>query len=588
VTSVALIFLATLGIPWLVCWGLYYMSFPWEGHGRIRAGFYQFGQANWLTYSHFWWAAIWLAVVAIFVGYLAYNGQHNSHENYDRHGPEVNNETSDTGHGTRVLWLGVCGSLLIMVVMLFLAIPQFWNSGKETARHYTTETTFELPSLDPTAMPFSVDRLVQGANFGSTSIDTVHDVSVDIVQGKLSGEGWLPRRNSLPAAYLFMQRNAGGRANTTLREETVAFIHQPKLAMEDAEEAPGYFSAIRDGNGKQIHPEGVVTWDGRSARPQICRFEGDYKLNRALNGERGNNLLNLVQEGHPSWIVKWDNIYGYCDEGTPYIVIPLLQLVRSGNVAVEVPAGVVRISGSRDGTPQMEYSATVEPGEIPGPIYPVSLAEQQRQEANWAAGRKYNINGWGYDEPDVAENAENSGEFLLLDVETSRPVYVTPLRPNRGDSQNVLAYAQVAGDSMTAGQLNPLTITVLDDRGQPSELSPSLQTLASQGRNVINGIEPGFFTAGGRLQEFTPGLFGQWVAFAVLDDGTPKYSVEYRLGEDRSISVREWDTGDIVVERRQEAEGGESTSGIDLSGVSDEELLAEINRRFQNGSISEE
>lgn len=559
------VFMAIIGVPWLICWFPYYVTkIFFGGYGGNLSSVHAFGEANWMTLSHLAWGAIFLGLIGI--GLLVLDADKG-----------VGND------GYQVI--GTISTILALIGIIIIGINLIWaKPDKDRARHYLAETIFELPSLEPGEIPNSAAKLVQGGDFRENEIISSHDTRARVVQGELSDQGWLPRRDSLRAAYVFMQRNLGSASATTLREETIAYIHQSSAVTETTEYAPGYFSAIRDGGGKQNNPEGVVTWDGSSPSPRICRFEKDYFLDRALLGERGNNLKNWVLEDHPSWFYNLSDVYGYCDGDVPYIVFPMLKYEHRGMQTVTVPACTLRVTGSPSGKPSMQEFCSVEPGQIPGPVYPVSLAETQRKQISWAVGRKWKEHEWGYDEPNVDENSENSGEFLLLDLESGRPVYVTPLTPGKSDSQQVWAYAQVPGDAVQAGKLNSLTVTVLADRVQQNSSIMSLQSSSSAIRNAINSIEPGFFTSGGgRLREFTPGKNGLWVAFAILDDGTPKYNVEIKVGPEGFIKVRETQGHRLVVERRfgNTAEEPDTDSGVDLSGVPTDKLLEELKRRIE-------
>jgi hypothetical protein len=125
---------------------------------------------------------------------------------------------------------------------------------------------------------------------------------------------------------------------------------------------------------------------------------------------------------------------------------------------------VVLVHGSPSGDPRFERLSSVEPGQLPGPVYPISLSRIQREEANWAAGRKWHDNeSFGYEPSNSETQNGNNADFLLKSKEDGRLYWVTPLTPNTSDSQLTIAYSVIPADRMQSGQLNDLVVYVMND-----------------------------------------------------------------------------------------------------------------------------
>jgi hypothetical protein len=181
---------------------------------------------------------------------------------------------------------------------------------------------------------------------------------------------------------------------------------------------------------------------------------------------------------------------------------------------VNTAAGVIIVHGSH-GKTSLSYQQDVRPGDLPGPVYPKSLVDVQLAESSWAAGRgSLNNGGFGYEPTSSAVQGGDVSDYLLRDAATGRLEWVTPLTLRNSSSQLFVAYAVSPADSVTAGQLNQLSIYVL----APSDSRQiNVDNMEAEARNWLAQQEPGFISSGGQLLEFTPAGVNKWRAYGELN-----------------------------------------------------------------------
>jgi hypothetical protein len=184
------------------------------------------------------------------------------------------------------------------------------------------------------------------------------------------------------------------------------------------------------------------------------------------------------------------------------------------NRTVNTAAGVIIVHGSQ-GKTSLTYQPDVRPGDLPGPVYPSSLVDVQLGASSWAAGRgSLNNGGFGYVPTDSSVQGGDVSDYLLRDNATGRLEWVTPLTLRNSSSQLFVAYAVSSADSVTAGQLNPLSIYVLAP-SDPRQIN--VDNMEAEARNWLAQQEPGFISSGGQLLEFTPVRANMWRAYGELN-----------------------------------------------------------------------
>ena len=200
--------------------------------------------------------------------------------------------------------------------------------------------------------------------------------------------------------------------------------------------------------------------------------------------------------------------------------------------------------------------------EIPGPVYPMSLARTQRvslaAEESWWDMTVAGISGY------VA--ASSNTEVQLRAAEGTDSDYVTTLTP-RGSSKSIVGVAHIPATTAVPGQMNTLTVALLPDgqtRASNAALEDALRTRYAHITDIATGNLEIF--------EVTAATDGKWVM---------------TLGRSRAVSYRAYVTADgssiTLIDRHgnvvAQTGGGEDSDGglvavpgSDLSTLTAEEL----------------
>lgn len=287
-------------------------------------------------------------------------------------------------------------------------------------------------------------------------------------------------------------------------------------------------------------------------------------LARAIIGEAGYGTVIAQQDA-----------YGYCADGVPFVVVPLQQ--QTGLFpATRVPAGVALYDGA---TGELEIVADPAAAGIPGPVYPITLAQTQREstratEGFWAF--TFATRGFAATDETTSAQAEeedgtqgqdanqgNTSEFnlALVDGGTS---YVTPLRYLGRGTAKIVALSQVASDTATPGELNPLTVLVLPAEQQRLDNRTVEESIRTQHDNLgwASGLD---------VFEVAPIDGDTWVATIGMSR-TVSYRAYYDVATERVTIV------EIGTARPDPSEPADPDLA-DLADLTDAELL-ELQRRI--------
>jgi hypothetical protein len=392
--------------------------------------------------------------------------------------------------------------LLVVIgtgVVLWPVPAALWDNDKDRARFYGSATVFHVPSL--TSPPASVAKLVEGSRPGRDGCDRVgrHDVRSCVrVDNGYPALRWESRTSSLAAARTAMRAAASPVAGVSVMDTT--FTYQWGTSPNT-----GQWSAVLDGSGGGTPMYGVAQWDGRTNSAQVCRFGAGNRFGRAFGGSGRNSLRNLLADRHPELIYTDKDIWGYCQGDRPVIVIAVQRQLDYRQRTVTVAAGVLTLEGSTSGRPDITHRPRVRPGELPGPVYPISLVRTQRDAAQWAAGRGEHDDSFGLEPTAFETQKANPGEYLLRGADR-RLYYVTPLRPRGTSSELFVAYGVVPADQVDSGRLNRYDLYTLSDG------DPNIADL-----NALN-VKAKSASCTGTLEQFIPLGGQQWRVYGV-DDG---------------------------------------------------------------------
>lgn len=482
------VFLLLIAVPAAV------MNLLFEGYA-VTQGFNLLVERNFLSNNATLWAALGIYAVGVLViGIAAAFKGHSS---------------SRSGIVTAIIGgLGMAGAFVPWYYIT-------WDNDKDLARFYNERTVFHVADLERPAS--SVVRLLEKDGKRAAAGDGqfcdlvgLHDVPSCIVEGDMLEREFEPRNASYGKAQTLLERTAGDTSRVDLLNESITYLYGP-------EPEAGVWSGFLDGVGKEQDPIGVAEWNGSDPDVRTCEFNGQHKLDRSFQGERGNSLPNLLADEFPHLVYNLNDVWGYCRDGSAVVVIPVLEHKHHAARSVLVPGGVLIFDGT---SPFFRHQREVRAGELPGPVYPMSLAAFQRQQVEWAAGRK-NRNpdrgSFGYEPTSVESQQGNNSEFLLRDPETGRLFWVTPLTPRNSDSEKLNAFSIIPADEVRGGHLNVLDVYSLNEDSPWAVNMISLQTQAIEYISSPH-VDPFFKGNGGSIAEFTPVAANHWRGFGERGD----------------------------------------------------------------------
>jgi hypothetical protein len=483
----------------LIGWGLSELITPGMGHWHLEWN--QWLDRIFWTHSGWMWVYVMVGLIGSLVILFIGEDEPAAHRSRDYDYP--GNRPKPTSKQTNTSAIAQIGLAVLLAGALVFSFIQWWtvvwDADKDVARYYGHDTTFVVPDLKNP--PKATGRLFDHNPKGNGPNCTLRgpkgdDVATCITQGTLPLAGWEPRVASLDGAEIVMKRTSGANPSVSLDEDTITYLNA-----HNGEKAK--WSGVRDGSGKYQPMDGVVEWTGGTDKPTECTFSTKDKdgINRAIHGDKGNSLPNLLNDRFPNFNFTMSDSWGYCDGSHPVIVFPVQKQIHYKNQTVKTPAGVVIMRGSASGKPAFQYRANVKAGELPGPVYPASTVVHQRDAIQWAGGRKIQEGSkLTFDPADSPAQEGNDSEYLLRSATDHRLYWVTPLTPH-GDSELFVAYSVTPADQVGNGQLNRQKVYVLADN-DPRQVN--LDNLLADAKTFISTEQPGFISAGGKIVEFLP------------------------------------------------------------------------------------
>lgn len=306
----------------------------------------------------------------------------------------------------------------------------------------------------------------------------------------------------------------------------------------------------------------------------------------ARDGLFGNNLTRWASFVDAGLSVDPDDGWGFCgdddaratadpaDATHGWMVYPTTRYTGwpEGH---RVPGPVLVTDGV-----ELRELTSVARGELPGPVYPASLAADQRTSTHAAAGLVSRITGAvGYETSDdstddgsdtAGPDTGNVSELLLARTDDDGYDMVTALTP-RGKSGTVVAVATVEADHVTAGELNPLVV---------HKLSATREGNTSLLNRVMAAFpDLGWKSSGLAMVEVLPTSAGTWTA--TLANGTTATN-RISIDTDGRLCLEDLTGTDlrcVEVDGSTQSSSGQSGTGDvevdgDLSTLSADELLA--------------
>lgn len=304
----------------------------------------------------------------------------------------------------------------------------------------------------------------------------------------------------------------------------------------------------------------------------FCAFNPNMQLRHG--GALPHNNLSRAIYGQVPLNVDWDtrDVYGYCDpNGDPIVVTPLKQ-IDGFFFPTWRYYGVALLNGNTGDI--IILTDVDEINQIPGPVYPLSLASTQRVSTSATGGFwDYYFGSQGYE----TATADNS-EVNLRNAENDESYFVTTMNP-RGESTSIVAVTETAASvvELNGNQLNPLKLNIL-----PQERIRSANSTLENDIRTAYSYMPEFTNSEASLiLEITSGENGNWVASIGRIQ-----SVNYRAyitvnGSETTIELVDA-RGNIIAQNgsagTEDVQDGDTTlipvPGADLSGLTVEELKA--------------
>ncbi len=463
---------------------------------------------------------------------------------------------------------------LLMIVALIPASISINGSMYDRANVYLANTTVHI--ADPSVNGVHPSSLGLMYTAQSTTTKTANpDGSVQIGH-VLVDKGTLPndlldiepRTAAAAGALKALQQKTLSPNNTGVWDDTLTYVYGAPVGLPegtaDTTQTAIYpqtdrWSALidvsdRDANNYANPLVGVSEWVGGAPRAHICAF-GDAnnrnnKFNRAFGGNHMNSLPNVIYTDFPRLLWEPTDISGYCDKDDhPIIMIATRCNVGAGARTIEAPCGDLKVTGSPNGNPTIEYLPNIAAGKYPVPVYPLSIVETQRQMLDFLAGRGNQDNAsFGFQESDYATQADNSGDYVVRNVHDSGIYAMTPEKAkNSGKSQKYVDWNFIRVDSVNAGHFNGLDAYVLDDN-DPRAVDPvSLDNSAQLVVNTAN-LVPNAFANGNKLREYLPIGSGRFRAFLLNNNNNTVLYVDLYADGSKPAVVTQLDptTGQVL------------------------------------------
>ncbi|GLY30824.1 hypothetical protein Kisp02_41890 [Kineosporia sp. NBRC 101731] len=338
----------------------------------------------------------------------------------------------------------------------------------------------------------------------------------------------------------------------------------------------GYVTPVRAKGWVKGFDQIVVQTPGENGENavKVCDFDAQvpvargwfqYNLRRALSFVGGDLMADP------------GDVWAYCEGSQARMVVPVTRYTGFPEQH-EVPAGVVVFDGD-----SAVLDKDVKAGELPGPVYPMSLAAKQREASHAQTGfmdRLFRRSGYEtVGKAGEGPDAGNESELLLRRTNSVRWDFVTGLTP-RGTSTSVTAVSTMPADEVHDGKLNTLTVhRMAKDKVRQGNAALANAIIAAFPQLNWNANQL-------TLKEVAPTSSGTWTA-SITKTTTVTRLVE--IAEDGAMCLT-YTNGDQIdcadaggnSENDPADEEGRGPSGEDLEdleGLSNEEL-AELQRQI--------
>lgn len=374
----------------------------------------------------------------------------------------------------------------VFMILLFIVAAYLFSEVGKAAGAIVTFLAFAM------LLPFTYE--VRQLN--RSSYDAVSWYSANLAEVKDAHPVYQTRLN-IPQARVTMERSTTGITGTM---SDVTYIGNAYTPMYCAQ-------MVRDAQLGREWVKNIICLDTATGKVQTVNV-GDNAHIGVDSGAWSSRLGAQIARIQRGLAFDAQDVYSYIDkDGKGYVVVPVTQISGFGHSPHSEPAGVVVFDAD---TGHTHWHKTLKPGEIPGPVMPISIAAQAREAVNTKDGFvRFQKTGRNPNALKPASNGSNDSEFTLLRAD-GRLVYVTPMTPARAGG-NVTAYVEVLADEVQAHTPPTGTVYRLPNReASTNSIADRIRTLydADVDWNVIH------------FYEVTPGGPGEMVATAGQGDQT--------------------------------------------------------------------
>ena len=245
-----------------------------------------------------------------------------------------------------------------------------------------------------------------------------------------------------------------------------------------------------------------------------CLFD-ERNAHQRMDGFFDNSLTRLIAAKDSTLIAKKDDAWGYCDGGTPKVVVPVTKLNGWFN-PVHIPAGVAIYDGH---TGNIEVRSEVKAGDLPGPVIALSYVQRVNDSLATRNGDWWSmVQGQSGLTDEVKDsndpNKDNASAFSLARKDQPGSVYASPFT-SRASSRSIEHVALLDSGHVTAGQSPSVSLYQLEKPRQSN--SATADKLKADYSTVA-------WSTGLAVQEIIPVSHDTWAASIGLNQ-----NVVYRV-----------------------------------------------------------
>lgn len=325
---------------------------------------------------------------------------------------------------------------------------------------------------------------------------------------EVSPEEELLPQTGLRAPYLVAERQASSNSSGTVGDISGTTYLAGDNSYSTLVERRGIF---RPGYETALVQKLALTGQAKGER---CDF--DPEANKRIDGIFGNSLTRAIASIDSGLIAKKDDVWAYCEAGSPQIVVPVTKLTN-WLAPYDVPAGVVIYDGK---TNALEYKKDVATGELPGPAISISQSRRVNKSletlnGNWWTTKILKSTGITDEPKDEDDTNLGSHSNFSLSYGEQHYGFFSPFT-SRASSRTIDQVAVLDSSQVSAGSNANVTLHTLK--------TPRQSNAATADKIKADYSSLSDWATGMTVMEIVPGGEGVWHASI-----GQKQNVNYRV-----------------------------------------------------------